>query len=136
MNSKSLQVLLDRSPADETFPRLAAILYFVKRLEIPLVRLVPIGSKVTIPATYSPSLLFPCHLLVRRKVGDGCVPLFPRAGEFCFPMKPLIVEQHHLFDALHEAGKIFKSRPLLVNRWTGESTSMFLSIVFISSAPE
>jgi hypothetical protein len=135
MNSKSLQVLLDRSPADETFPRLAAILYFVKRLEIPFVRLVPAQRGRSLqpirPALLSHAIRWLGVSSVMVAYHSFLVPV-----EFCFPMKPLIVEQHHLFDALHEAGKIFKSRPLLVNRWTGESTSMFLSIVFISSAPE
>jgi hypothetical protein len=58
---------------------------------------------------------FPCDPLVRRKIGNRGVPLFRLAGEFCFPMEPLIVERNHVSDALHEAGKIFKPSPLAVN---------------------
>ena len=64
-------------------------------------------------------LAFPCNPLIRGLIGDHRVPLFPGAAELCPPLKPVVIEQDHLFDALHKTREVFELSPLAVNPVNG-----------------
>jgi hypothetical protein len=93
-------------------PRSFAI---VEQLEIQSCAACSDGLEGDDPCNVFAILAFPRDPLIRGQLGDGGVPLLSPASKFCFPLKPLIIEQDNLLDAVHEAREIFKPRPLAVD---------------------